>query len=245
MRIDHFWQIIEATHSSTREEQLKSFRRELRRLTPKELIQFAGIFAELTSSAFSWDLWLVAWLCQGGRCSDDGFSDFRSWLISRGRVVYEAALNDADSLVDEMRQTERPQFELFGYVPGQTYREMVNANFPDLDIQHPKEPIGGDWLRPTLKDRTGSKMLNRCIVFDEMGDEECAAIEQRFPKIWNLCVQRGIITTDTQPTPTDLPTPGQVAATVDTNQPADFGAYLKALGDAGQQAYKKKEDQNG
>ena len=116
MSTDQFWQIIEATHAPTREEQLEQFRRELQRLTPQELIEFEWIFAELTFAAYSWDLWLVAWLCHGGMCSDDGFSDFRSWLISRGRAIYESALNDVDALVEEMRQTEHPEFELFGYV---------------------------------------------------------------------------------------------------------------------------------
>lgn len=242
MSTDQFWQIIEATHAPTRQEQLELFRSELQRLTQPELVQFMRIFGELMLAAYSWDLWLVAWLCQGGMCSDDGFSDFRAWLISRGRAIYEAALHDPDALVDEMRQTEHPEFELFGYVPGQTYRAMTADTFPDLGIQRPKEPIGGDWLRPAPKDRTGSKMLNRCIVFNEMGKEEFAAIEQRFPKIWELCVQRGIITTGTKPAPTDLPTPEQVAATVDPKLAStDFGAHLKALGDAARQAYKKKD----
>ncbi len=137
---------------------------------------------------------------------------------------------------------KNPEFELFGYMPSRTYRMMTGERFPDLRLEHPKEPTGGDWLRPALKDRTGSKMLNRCVVFDEMGDEEFAAIEQRFPKIWELCVQRGIITTGTQRAATDLPTPEQIAASVDPNlESSDFAAYLKALHDATRKAYKKKE----
>jgi len=241
MSTDQFWQIIEATHTPTKKDQLELFKRELQQLTPQELIEFEKIFRELEFAAYNWDLWLVAWLCQGGRCSDDGFSDFRTWLISRGRIIYGLALNDADALVDEMRQTEYPEFESFGYVPIETYETMTGKNFPDLELQHPREPSGGNWMRPILKDRTGSKILNRCVVFNEMGDEEFAAIEKRFPKIWELCVQRGIVTTNTQSTPTDIPTPEQIAATVDTSlESTDFGAYLKAIGDAAQQAYKKK-----
>ena len=242
MSTDQFWQIIEATHAPTHDEQLELFTRELQRLTLQELVGFVRIFAELTFAAYNWDLWLVAWLCQGGMCSDDGFSDFRAWLISRGRATYEAAMRDADALVNEMRQIEHPEFELFGYVPGQIYNTMTGERFPDLGLQRPKEPSGGDWLRPSLKDRTGSKMLNRCVVFGEMGDEEFTAIKQRFPKIWELCVQRGIITTGAKRAPTDLPTPEQIAATVEPNLAStNFGAHLKALGDAARQAYKKKD----
>src|ERR1035441_8731597 len=121
MNTDLFWQIIEATHAANQEEQLEGFRRGLQRLTPKELIEFERLFVERSFAAYSWDLWLVAWLCQGGRCSDDNFSDFRKWLISRGRAIYEAALENADVLADEMRKTEDPEFELFGYIPIETY----------------------------------------------------------------------------------------------------------------------------
>ena len=97
-------------------------------------------------------------------------------------------------------------------------------------------------MRPTLKDRTSSKMLNLCVVFEEMGDDEFTAIEARFPKTWQLCVQRGVVGAPVQAAPAMLSTPEQIAATVDPNLAStDFGAYLKALGDAGVQAYKKKD----
>lgn len=243
MSTDQFWQIIEASRGSKQEEQLELFKVQLQQLSPQELIQFERIFLEHSFAAYNWDLWLVAWLCQGGMCSDDGFMDFRSWLISRGRAIYGTAMADADSLADEMRQTEHPVFELFGYVPSQTYRALTGESFPDFGFQHPKEPSGGDWLRPALKNRTGSKVLNRCVVFREMGDEEFAAIEQRFPRVWQLCVERGIITPGaTAPPPSTLPTVEQIAATVDPKlATTDFAAYLKAVGDAARQTYKKKD----
>ena len=156
---EQFWQIIEATRDATPEGQLEKFKRELQCLTAEQLIDFERQFAHRSFAAYNWDLWVVAWLCQHGMCSDDSFMDFRSWLISRGRATYEAALADADSLADEMRQTEQPEFELFGYVPSQTYRELTAEEFPELGLRHPKEPLGGDWLPPELKDRTGSRLL--------------------------------------------------------------------------------------
>ena len=70
---------------------------------------------------------------------------------------------------------------------------MTGEEIPELGIQQPNEPLGGDWLRPELKDRTGSKIVNRCVVFNEMRDQEFAAIERQFPRVRELCVQRGII----------------------------------------------------
>lgn len=242
MSTEQFWQIIEATKSSTEEEQLGLFKSKLQDLTPQELIEFERFFVEHLFAAYSWDLWIVPWLCQGGMCSDDGFTDFRFWLISRGRTTYEAALADADTLAHEMRQVEHPEFEFFGYEPSKVYEAMTGESFPEFDFQHPKEPAGGDWLSPALKDRTGCKMLNRCVVFREMGDGEFRAIEKRFPKVWELCVERGIITSGAPLPPSDLPTPEQIASSWDPNLAVpDFGAYLKAIGEAARQAYKRKD----
>jgi len=246
MNTDQFWQVIDATRAATQEEQLEKFKRELQCLTGEELIEFERHFRQYKFAAYNWDLWVVAWLCRGGMCSDDSFTDFRSWLISRGRATYEAALADADLLVEEMRESEDVTFEVFAYAPSQIYEELTGDDFPDLDFQRPKEPSGGDWLRPELKDRTGSKILNRCVVFNEMGDEEYSAIERRFPRIWALCVEKGIINSGDQSpasaSPSKLPTWEQIAGTVDPNlAKTDFAAYVKALGDAAQKAYKKKD----
>ena len=170
MTTERFWEIIEATIAATREEQLELFSQELYQIPLPQLLEFERRFMELHAKAYIWDLWLVAWLCEGGMCSDDGFTDFRCWLISRGRAVYEAALRDADSFVPEVSGSEYPSFEEFGYVTGKVYRSRAGRDFPDLGMRFPKNPTGGDWLRPELKDRSGSHMLNVCVVFNEMGD---------------------------------------------------------------------------
>jgi len=250
MTTERFWQIIEATSAPTQEEQLERFKVELQQLSMQELIAFAKQFAEFEFAAYNWDLWLVVWLCQGGMFSDDSFSDFRSWLISRGREMYETALQDPDALVEDFSQTDNPTFERFGYVPGQCYRERTEEEAPDLGLSHPMEPAGGNWLRPQLKDRTGSKMLNRCVVFREMGDEEFDAIERQFPRLWQYCIQKGIIRVrDPNAPPEDsterLPTPEEIAKSlVDPNLAnTDFQAYLKALADAARKEYSRRNSQ--
>ncbi len=48
---------------------------------------------EKLALAYHWDLWALAYMAQGG-CSDDGFRDFRAWLILQGKELFEAALQD-------------------------------------------------------------------------------------------------------------------------------------------------------
>jgi hypothetical protein len=240
MSLEEFWGVIEATLAPAQEEQLERFRDALRRRNAKAIIEFQQLFAQYFFAAYNWDIWLVAWLCEGGMCSDDSFTDLRSWLISRGRKVFEMAMSAPDDLVDEITAVESPYFEEFAYVPSQVYRARIGENIPDGDVPRPKEPSGGNWLRPQLKDRSNSKMLNRCVVFNEMGNEEFAAIEKQFPKTWAYCLEKGIIkpTSPTDSTEAHPPSPQQIAATVDENlAKTNPAAYLKALGDAARQVY--------
>ena len=59
--------------------------------------------------------------CLNDCMSDDGFNDFRMWLISQGKEVYLAALKEPDSLakLDTPKNTTR--FEPYGYVAYDAY----------------------------------------------------------------------------------------------------------------------------
>ena len=55
--------------------------------------------------------------------SDDGFTDFRAWLVSQGQEVYRKALKCADSLaeLDIPQESYYTQFELYGYIGSYAY----------------------------------------------------------------------------------------------------------------------------
>ena len=54
---------------------------------------------DLLDKAYVATLWDAADIIGCG-CSDDGFWDFRGWLIAQGQKVYENALSDPESLLD-------------------------------------------------------------------------------------------------------------------------------------------------
>lgn len=127
MNSEHFWNIIDKSlldsDPNTRMDTLKEI---LRKLTLEEIISFEVTFRSLLNKAYSWNLWGAAYVIHGG-CSDDGFEYFRRWLISRGRIAYEAALNDPDSLA---KLESEPfgldgvwEFEEFYYVALEVFEE--------------------------------------------------------------------------------------------------------------------------
>ena len=63
-------------------------------------------------------------------CSDDGFIDFRAWLIAQGREVYFAALADPDSLADVVPYGDC-RFEQLSYVGDYAYEQLTGKSAYD------------------------------------------------------------------------------------------------------------------
>jgi hypothetical protein len=169
MNIEQFWEIIESSRrgfdpsrlDGNMQQQLDDLRRLLSKLPPEEIIDFRNHFLMRMDSAFHWDLWGAAYLIAGG-CSDDGFADFRSWLISMGRRVFEGAVSQVESLLDvvDAPGIEDVFFEEFQYVPAQIYEELTGREIPEAPGQPPVEPAGERW------------------------DEDEEKLARRFPKLW-------------------------------------------------------------
>ena len=125
MKKTQFWKIINnsrigldsVTPAGNMELQLNKIRDILNDLSIREAAEFHGLFVELFRSAYTWDLWGAASLMNDG-CSDDGFMDFRAWLISMGQEVYEKAITDPESLIAcaDDPTIEAYSFEEFLYV---------------------------------------------------------------------------------------------------------------------------------
>jgi len=69
------------------------------RLSPDEILGFAGVADEVSEAAYAWPVWGAAYLIEGG-CSDDGFMDFRDGLVLAGREVFTRTVADPDSLAE-------------------------------------------------------------------------------------------------------------------------------------------------
>lgn len=75
-------------------------------------------------------LWDAAGIMKEYGCSDDGFIDFRAWLIAQGREVYFAALADPDSLADVVPYGDCC-FEQLSYVGDYAYEQLTGKSAYD------------------------------------------------------------------------------------------------------------------
>src|SRR3712207_5718267 len=134
--MDHqkFWSVIDTSRQAASGEpgaHVGTLRAALKEMDADEIVAFDRIFREHLARAYTWDLWGAAYLIGDG-CSDDGFNDFRAWLISKGQAVYEAALADPDSLADVVSDVDGDaQFEEFTYVASQAWEEKLNKRPED------------------------------------------------------------------------------------------------------------------
>jgi hypothetical protein len=144
-----FWRVIEDAYRADGAEHFEALKARLAQLPVEDLVRFQARFDELMDAANLIDLWGAATLINGG-CSDDGFHDFRAWLIGRGRHVYEAALKNPDSLAEVLDGDPVDGFGL-DVAAVRVYEEKTGKDdfFDQLDREEatlpPPPPEGIDW----------------------------------------------------------------------------------------------------
>jgi hypothetical protein len=161
-----FWELVESSKADADgsfDDHAERLAVRLEKHSVEDIVSFERIFQSQMDRAYSWDLWGAAYVIQGG-CSDDGFTDFRYWLISLGRDRFERALADPESLAEidlAPDAEEGASFEEFGYVASRVYEEKTGENLPlDPQCSHPPEPAGEPW------------------------EEDEEALSARYPRLW-------------------------------------------------------------
>src|SRR4051812_31886915 len=99
--LDTFWEIIEeARNRAGKVTDIPSWLIDYLKQRPaSDILDFSERDMELRVQAHDALLWIAAELMMGG-CGDDSFVDFRCWLICQGRLIYERALDNPDTLAD-------------------------------------------------------------------------------------------------------------------------------------------------
>ena len=114
-------------------------------LGPEQAKKFDDIASAYTSLAYQYGLWTAASVMERGGCTDDGFTDFRGWLIAQGREVYMAALRDPDSLADAPDYQDQ-RFVCLPHMGERAYEELMSR-----EIYEDFDPARYDALKGLLK----------------------------------------------------------------------------------------------
>lgn len=102
---DKFWKVIQRakrkqSKTYTYDEVVNTLSKALEPLSDIELFEFNHHLIFFRHKAYTIGLRICHYIVMGGG-GDDGFMDFREWLISRGKTLYYKALENADVLYKE------------------------------------------------------------------------------------------------------------------------------------------------
>ncbi len=124
-----FWDVIEISKKAagSAEEQLEKLTSILDGLSTEELMGYYYQFLKSHNEAYLGNLWAVAYIVLGG-CSDDGFMDFRYWLISRGKDIFTLAIQNPDSLCQEFDTVDYPSLEGISYIPNEVFNKKYGGD---------------------------------------------------------------------------------------------------------------------
>ena len=141
---DTFWELIAQAkeHPGGPSEWLME---QLVDLGPAQAKKFDDIACAYTSLAYQYGLWTAASVMERGGCTDDGFIDFRGWLIAQGKDVYMAALKDPDSLADAPDYQDQ-RFDCLPHMGNRAYEELTGR-----EIYEDFDPARYDALKGLLK----------------------------------------------------------------------------------------------
>ena len=153
-----FWAIVDEARADAYEDDeafLGELESSLMELPPNAIESFRDRLDDMARKAFRWDLWGAAYIINGS-ASEDAFENFRGWLVSRGRSIYEAALRDPETLTDlvPLDSEWSAEFEEFLYLPVYTLEQKTGKAVPLPDpLETPEtfvEPDGEPWNKETV-----------------------------------------------------------------------------------------------
>jgi hypothetical protein len=133
MDIEFFWNLIEKTFETSKgnlSTQVELLTESLAQSSVDDIADYKIILENLVDNAYDASLWDAAIIINCG-CSDDGFTDFRAWLIAHGKEIYEKALVEPEILVDLIKMDEWASDELFLYVAEYAYERKTGQELPD------------------------------------------------------------------------------------------------------------------
>lgn len=136
MNKDTFWDLIQTAKRQFGQDMDAAevwLTDELVKRGPEAAQSFHDIMHAYSDLADRYGLWDAASIIKEYGCGDDGFLDFRSWLIAQGKDVYLAALKDPDSLA-EVTPYGDCCFECLAYVGEYAYQRLTGRSaYDDTD----------------------------------------------------------------------------------------------------------------
>lgn len=162
---ERFWTLIDqaraGTSASASPERLTAL---LNQLGEDEVSDFGHTFYENLCDLNHWRLWGAGYVVAGGM-SDDSFHYFRSWIVGKGKQVFDVARTDPDQLGPYI-DTREVDNELLEYVAMKILKRRGIEEDPGIvRVAAPTTNLKGSLLRKTTRlwlFRSSPRYSNSC-----------------------------------------------------------------------------------
>jgi hypothetical protein len=140
---DRFWSLIDKARTGSEASAApKRLAEVLNPLVNQEISAFGHMFTEKLCDLNQWRLWAAGYIIAGGM-SDDSFHYFRSWIIGKGRAVFETAMKDPDAIGPWIDDREVDN-ELLEYVAVEILQERGGKDSRELSDRSPDAMPSGE-----------------------------------------------------------------------------------------------------
>jgi hypothetical protein len=177
-----FWSLIEQIRHEALDDgdkQVELLFQALVQLTKDEILAFYRIMNQQMNLSKTAELWNAASIITCG-CSDDGFLDFRAWLIGQGKNMFEMVLKDPESLVDIVKYPKSTRNGDIYYAIMRAYSYKTSETRPPLSkisvpLMHKEKLTDNDNILkkefPKLYEKFGDckELLDDLALSDENG----------------------------------------------------------------------------
>lgn len=130
-----FWSLVTRTEAAQSQESLaQALKQKLAELSNEELKAFDKIFGQQMRRSYLWSVWGAAYIITG--CdSEYAFAEFRCFLISLGKEIYDDVVNQPDTLARLAAWPERdayayPFVDEYDLIAGQLYEDRTGDELP-------------------------------------------------------------------------------------------------------------------
>ncbi len=148
MKESQFWECIDQASAS--DDFADSLRNVLHDLDLEEIISFKNIFLKKLVEAYVFPL-LAANFVISSYVSDDGFEEFRAWLVSKGKLSFQNAVDSPETIADWLEKEEVDEVEghkllniadeVYAELGGEEeefYKSVIFPPEPDINMTWPE-----------------------------------------------------------------------------------------------------------
>ncbi len=139
MELKKFWKIIDSARKDAEgdiEEMYDILVDELSEMKAEEIKGFDDTFWGLMKKSYKADLWAACYIINGSE-DEECFDNFRCWLIAQGPKVFDAAIENADSVASVVKPDEDgeffAEFEDLQFAAPTAYEEKLGEE-PEWDL---------------------------------------------------------------------------------------------------------------